>query len=64
MAKVFKCGDIVALKSGGPQLTVKEVGDRSDGSGQGVTAVWFEGGTYKDMYFVGAMLDLILSADA
>lgn len=62
MANVFKCGDIVALKSGGPQLTVREVGSRSDGSGQGVTAVWYEGSEYKSDYFIGPMLDLIVSA--
>lgn len=62
MANIFKCGDIVALKSGGPQLTVREVGNRSDGSGQGVTAVWFEGGEYKTQSFIGAMLDMLQSA--
>ena len=49
MAK-FKKGDVVKLKSGGPQMTVQNVGDFSmQGGGEnGVYCVWFEkNGTKK-----------------
>lgn len=40
----FKEGDLVKLKSGGPVMTVEQVGERSamSGGGIGVWCVWFE----------------------
>ena len=43
MAK-FSKGDVVVLKSGGPKMTVVDVGDYSMGLGpkNGVSCVWFD----------------------
>ncbi len=44
----FKKGDVVQLKSGGPKMTVTNVGNYSEGMGMGpedgVACVWFEPG--------------------
>jgi uncharacterized protein YodC (DUF2158 family) len=41
---VFKVGDVVRLKSGGPKMTVQSVGDFSrEGLKVGVLCVWFRG---------------------
>jgi uncharacterized protein YodC (DUF2158 family) len=37
----FQPGDLVQLKSGGPLMTVEQVGELTIG-GQGVWCVWFE----------------------
>jgi len=43
----FQKGDVVVLKSGGPQMTVEKVGQFGGGMGiasyNGVACVWFEG---------------------
>jgi uncharacterized protein YodC (DUF2158 family) len=52
----YSVGDIVQLKSGSPSMTVRDVGNRSDGSGQGVSAVWFEVDAFKEHYFLASML--------
>jgi uncharacterized protein YodC (DUF2158 family) len=40
----YKIGDIVALKSGGPSMTVTDFGDfSSSGVKRGVLCVWFDG---------------------
>ena len=36
MAHDFQIGDVVEMKSGGPQMTVKKIGD------DGVECVWFD----------------------
>lgn len=42
MTDTFQLGDVVVLKSGGPQMTVSAVGE-SNTTGQGlVWCVWFE----------------------
>ncbi len=64
MAEVFKTGDVVMLKSGGPPLTVREVGNLVDGSGQHVKAAWFQENIFKDASFIGSMLDLVTSAES
>jgi uncharacterized protein YodC (DUF2158 family) len=38
----FKIGDLVRLKSGGPLMTVEEVGERAMIGGEAVWCVWFE----------------------
>lgn len=39
----FEKGDVVVLKSGGPKMTVTEMGDYSPmGSKDGIKCVWFE----------------------
>ena len=38
----FQKGDIVRLKSGGPPMTVKEIGEYV-GSPEGASCVWFDG---------------------
>lgn len=38
----FKPGDIVQLKSGGPEMTIKHVGKQNYSDDLGVWCVWFE----------------------
>ena len=38
----FKPGDLVRLKSGGPLMTVEQVGERAMTGGEAVWCVWFE----------------------
>lgn len=38
----FKIGDVVQLKSGGPEMTVEDIGDYGKGAGKGVSCVWFD----------------------
>ncbi|ARP68127.1 MULTISPECIES: YodC family protein [Mesorhizobium] len=38
----FAAGDVVQLKSGGPQMTVEQVGKTSMTDEDGVWCVWFE----------------------
>lgn len=38
----FKSGDLVRLKSGGPLMTVENVGERHMVDGEAVWCVWFE----------------------
>ena len=39
---MFKQGELVKLKSGGPVMTVEAIGDKSFGGGPGIICVWFE----------------------
>ena len=40
----FNIGDVVRLKSGGPRMTVQDIGDYSaKGLKVGIYCVWFEG---------------------
>jgi uncharacterized protein YodC (DUF2158 family) len=40
----FKEGDVVQLKSGGPKMTIKDIGDYSMGTGiLSAKCVWFDG---------------------
>lgn len=41
MPAAFKPGDQVQLKSGGPVMTVENVGDYSPGPNPGVVCIWF-----------------------
>lgn len=49
----IKIGDEVRLKSGGPIMTVKNIGDylMSAGVEDGVMCVWFVGDTLKEEVF-------------
>ena len=38
----FKKGDVVRLKSGGPDMTIEEIGERAMIVGKAVWWVWFE----------------------
>jgi uncharacterized protein YodC (DUF2158 family) len=38
----FKKGDVVRLKSGGPDMTVENVGERAMIGGEAVFCAWFE----------------------
>lgn len=40
----FKVGDVVCLKSGGPSMTVEEIGEYFGTSGTHVKCTWFDGG--------------------
>lgn len=50
MPEQFKPGDVVELKSGGPQMTISYI------SGDKVDCVWFEGKQQKSGTFRVAML--------
>lgn len=54
----IKKGDEVKLKSGGPVMTVRDVGDYSFGAGieDGVLCVWFEGAKPQEKVFDRATL--------
>jgi uncharacterized protein YodC (DUF2158 family) len=49
----FNVGEVVRLKSGGPQMTVTMVPESSGGS---YKCEWFEGATPKEGFFPGAAL--------
>jgi uncharacterized protein YodC (DUF2158 family) len=52
VAMDYKVGDIVALKSGGPSMTVTDFGDFSmSGVKQGVLCVWFDGSKKMEAVF-------------
>ena len=55
-AKVFKTGDVVQLKSGGPKMTVKQYTALASG-GSNVRCQWFEGGKHQEASFPGESLD-------
>jgi len=53
----FKKGDLVELKSGGPVMTVAEVGDfTSTGLADGVKCIWFDRGRREQAVFDSAVL--------
>jgi uncharacterized protein YodC (DUF2158 family) len=56
MSENFKVGDVVRLKSGGPNMTVESVGDIY--GDQRVWCVWFEKGKREDAHFPPATLEL------
>lgn len=45
----FKVGDMVVLKSGGPKMTIQEIGEISNT--EKATCFWFEGNNLKKDYF-------------
>jgi uncharacterized protein YodC (DUF2158 family) len=55
MATTLKIGDVVRLKSGGPQMTVDQLGTRE---GQEIVrCVWFEGTSKKTGTFPPVTLE-------
>lgn len=52
---MFKIGDVVQLKSGGPQMTIDVVRP----GGTSVYATWFQEGAVKRHYFICEMLKLV-----
>lgn len=58
----FKVGDVVKLNSGGPTMTVREVGARTDGD-FGVKVSWFNGTKFDDDYFMASMLKFATPAN-
>lgn len=56
--KKFQTGDVVALVSGGPAMTVKRVNDARAGYPADVHVEWFDTvGHLQDAYFDPDMLD-------
>ena len=56
---VFKEGDVVILKSGGPLMTVKSLGEfATKGLINGVACVWFDGNNLKEAVFNAAAVEL------
>jgi uncharacterized protein YodC (DUF2158 family) len=57
MDEQLKPGDVVRLKSGGPEMTIEEIGDYSWGSGRmQARCKWFEGKALKESTFELASL--------
>lgn len=56
----IKKGELVQLKSGGPVMTVQNVGDYSetDGIDDGARCVWFAGNTPYEKVFDRATLEI------
>ena len=54
--KQFKVGDVVQLKSGGPQMTVKNYGQYGYNVEEECLCVWFEKDTVKEAVFAEALL--------
>lgn len=55
----FKKGDTVRLKSGGPLMTVADVGDFGPlGPVDGVKCVWFDGKRREEDVFDSAVLEI------
>jgi uncharacterized protein YodC (DUF2158 family) len=55
-------GDIVQLKSGGPKMTIEDIGNYSfdpNGPKNQAKCVWFDGNANKDSVFVLDMLKLV-----
>jgi uncharacterized protein YodC (DUF2158 family) len=53
-------GDIVRVKSGGPDMTIAELGNYyPEGPKNGAVCVWFEGKTQKRDVFDVAVLELV-----
>lgn len=58
----FRVGDIVRLKSGGPQMTVaKNIPNASDGPS--VNCVWFVGDEPKEKWFVIGSVEPVIKDD-
>jgi uncharacterized protein YodC (DUF2158 family) len=51
----FKIGDVVALKSGGPSMTIVSLPDHNTDN---YRATWFSGGKYEAHHFPPASLVL------
>jgi uncharacterized protein YodC (DUF2158 family) len=54
----FKAGDVVRLDSGGPRMTVSQIGQRASTGEDSVWCVWFEGAKKCEDVFPPAALAL------
>ena len=57
----FKIGDVVVLKSGGPRMTIQDIGDyeyKGIMNEKGLLCVWFEATTKIDGAFHPDSVDL------
>jgi len=62
--QAFKVGDVVQLKSGGPRMTVTQIGTSAmDDSVPFVWVAWFEGTKENTSSFVAAAVKLIHRAE-
>ena len=51
MAHAFKAGDVVQLKSGGPRMTIEEIGRFGHADRDQAKCVWFDRTTRKEDLF-------------
>lgn len=58
MSVIFKVGDVVVLKSGGPYMTIEVVSQESQAGGPEVYCKWFSGDDVKSDTFKSDMLNL------
>jgi len=47
----FSIGDVVVLKSGGPLMTIENIGDYTPNANPGVYCVWFDERTKMEEVF-------------
>lgn len=59
MADKFKAGDIVMLKSGGPDMTVEKVNDQYGNEPSTYTCSWFAGAKDNKKMFTEAALKAV-----
>lgn len=57
----FKIGDVVVLKSGGPSMTIKEMGEFGMVREKGAKCVWFEKNVSHEEVFALETLEKIES---
>ena len=48
----FRPGDVVKLKSGGPEMTVESVGKNATSGAAVIQCTWFDAGKYNNQAFV------------
>ena len=63
MSNKFATGDIVQLKSGGPQMTVEEVSEDYIAGEEFVQCQWFSGSKLQDGWFRPESLAKIEESD-
>ncbi len=65
--KKIEKGDVVMLKSGGPKMTVQNLGQQKPGPSVGVSwvhCIWFEGNTINEYNFEECVLKIVQSRQA
>jgi uncharacterized protein YodC (DUF2158 family) len=60
MAEQFKVGDVVKLKSGGPKMTVTQIGEDMSGT-MTIWCVWFDGTARIEGTFPFGTVELVPS---
>ena len=56
----FKAGDIVQLKSGGPDMTIEKAEGLTDGK---IKCIWFDGDKKTHDFFVPETLEIVKDED-